>query len=76
MHLNKIYPMIKKNPDINGWGKVGSQRNKNNISKKAKKIVKKFEFIKYFECSAKTGENVDKIFEFLTRSIMKSEGYF
>ncbi|MBY9006513.1 MAG: hypothetical protein KGD63_07120 [Candidatus Lokiarchaeota archaeon] len=44
--------------------------------KKAKKIVKKFKFIKYFECSAKAGENVDKIFEFLTRAIMKSEGYF
>ena len=46
------------------------------LSKKGKKIVKKFKFIKYFECSAKTGENVDKIFEFLTKAKMKSEGYF
>ena len=76
MHLNKVYPMIKKNPDINDWRKVGSPRNKNNLSKKGKKNNKKFKFIKYFECSAKTGQNVDKIFEFLTRAIMKSEGYF
>ncbi len=57
-------------------GKLDLQEIRIISQKKAKKIVKKFKFIKYFECSAKTGENVDKIFEFLTRSIMKSEGYF
>ena len=57
-------------------GKLDLQEIRIISQKKAKKIVKKFKFIKYFECSAKTGENVDKIFEFLTRAIMKSEGYF
>ncbi len=56
-------------------GKLDLQEIRIISQKKAKKIVKKFKFIKYFECSAKTGENVDKIFEFLTRTIMKSEGY-
>ncbi len=57
-------------------GKLDLQEIRIISQKKAKKIVKKFKFIKYFECSAKTGENIDKIFEFLTRAIMKSEGYF
>ncbi|TET57081.1 MAG: hypothetical protein E3J52_10865 [Promethearchaeota archaeon] len=30
---------------------------------------------KYFECSSKTGENVEQFFEFLTRSILKVESY-
>ena len=46
------------------------------ISRKyAKKISKKYKIVKNFECSSKTGENVDKIFEFLTRSILKIESY-
>jgi len=66
----------KKIPILMVGGKLDLQEIRIISQKKAKKIVKKFKFIKYFECSAKTGENVDKIFEFLTRAIMKSEGYF
>jgi len=65
----------KKVPLLMVGGKLDLQEIKIIYQKKAKKIVKKFKFIKYFECSSKTGENVDKIFEFLTRSILKVESY-
>ena len=65
----------KKIPILMVGGKLDLQKITRISQKKGKKIAKKFKFIKYFECSAKTGENVDKIFTFLTRAIMKSEGY-
>ena len=49
---------------------------KRTISEKyAEKISQKYKFFKYFECSSKTGENIDMLFKFLTRSIMKFDGY-
>ncbi|MFX1312211.1 MAG: Rab family GTPase [Promethearchaeota archaeon] len=45
------------------------------ISKKeANKIVKSYKFSHFFECSAKTGENVETIFDTLVRTIMNKAG--
>jgi small GTP-binding protein len=44
------------------------------ISKRyAEKVARKNHFLKYFECSSQTGQNIDKVFEFLARSILKCE---
>jgi len=66
---------IKKIPILMVGGKLDLQEKREVSQKKAKGIAKKFKFIKYFECSSKTEENVDKIFEFLTSSILKVESY-
>lgn len=42
--------------------------------KEAKKIAKSYKISHSFECSAKTGENVQIIFDTLVRSIMKKAG--
>jgi len=42
---------------------------------KAKRIAQEHKLLKYYECSSKTDENIDKIFTFMTRAILKSEGY-
>jgi len=43
--------------------------------KEIKKITKSFKISHYFESSAKTGENIDTIFNTLTRTIMESAGH-
>ena len=43
--------------------------------KYAEKISKKYKFSKYLECSSKTGENVDNVFKFLARTMLKFNGY-
>ena len=66
---------VKKIPILMVGGKLDLQEKREVSQKKIKKVVRKYKFTKYFECSSKTGENVDKIFEFLTRSILKIESY-
>ena len=56
-------------------GKLDLYKERMISRKSAKKISKKYKFFKYFECSSKIEGNVDKIFKFLTKSIMKFEGY-
>jgi small GTP-binding protein len=41
----------------------------------AKEVSQKYKFCKYFECSSKTGENVDKLFISLSKITMKHNGY-
>jgi len=65
----------KKIPLLMVGGKLDLHKERVISRKYAKKIAKKYKIVKYFECSSKTGENVDKIFEFLTRSILKVESY-
>ena len=42
--------------------------------KNAKNLTKSKKILEYFECSAKTGENVEKIFEKITRIVMQKSG--
>jgi len=65
----------KKIPLLMVGGKLDLHKERVISRKYAKKISNKYKIVKYFECSSKTGENVDKIFEFLTRSILKVESY-
>ncbi len=41
----------------------------------AQEISQKYKFCKYFECSSKTGENVDTLFIYLSKIIMTHFGY-
>ena len=65
----------KKVPLVMVGGKLDLHKERVISRKYAEKISKKYKIVKYFECSSKTGESVDKIFEFLTRSILKVESY-
>ena len=65
----------KKVPLLMVGGKLDLHKERVISTKYAEKISKKYKIVKNFECSSKTGENVDKIFDFLTRSIMKVESY-
>ncbi|MHA2132032.1 MAG: Rab family GTPase [Promethearchaeota archaeon] len=63
----------KKIPLLMVGGKLDLHKERVISRKYVKKISKKYKIVKNFECSSKTGENVDKIFEFLTRAILKIE---
>ncbi len=66
----------KKIPLLLVGGKLDLYEDRTLSRKDAKRISKKYNFLKYFECSSKAGQNVEKIFEFLARSIQKHEDYF
>jgi len=65
----------KRIPLLMVGGKLDLHKERMISRRSAKKISKKYKIVKNFECSSKTGENVEKIFKFLTRSIIKFEGY-
>ncbi len=65
----------KEIPILMVGGKLDLSKERMISRRSAKKVSKKYKIVKNFECSSKTGENVDKIFEFLTGSIIKFEGY-
>jgi GTPase SAR1 family protein len=65
----------KRIPQLMVGGKLDLHKERAISRKYAKKISKKYKIVKYFECSSKTGENMEKIFKFLTRSILKVESY-
>ena len=66
----------KKIPLLLVGGKLDLHKNRVISKRKAKKIANKYDFLKYFECSSKTGQNIEKIFEFLTKSMQKYEFNF
>ncbi|MHA2131602.1 MAG: Rab family GTPase, partial [Promethearchaeota archaeon] len=41
----------------------------------ARELAKDYKFSNYFECSAKTGNNVDRVFDALAREIMVNRGF-
>jgi len=65
----------KKIPLVMVGGKCDLYFKRTIPEKYAEKISQKYEFFRYFECSSKTGENLGKVFKFLTRTIMKFNGY-
>jgi len=65
----------KELPILMVGGKLDLSNERMISQRSAKNISQKYKFLKYFECSSKTGENVEKIFKFLTRSIMNFEGH-
>jgi len=66
----------KKIPLLMVGGKLDLNKKRVLSRKYAKKILRKYNFLKYFECSSKTGQNIEKIFKFLTRSMLKHESLF
>ncbi len=49
-------------------------KDKNSVTKgEAQSLVKKYRFLDYFECSSKTGQNIDILFETLVKEILKRQ---
>jgi len=65
----------KEIPILMVGGKLDLSKERMISRRSAKKVSKKYKIFKNFECSSKTGENIDKIFEFLTSSILKIASY-
>jgi small GTP-binding protein len=64
----------KKNiPLLMVGGKLDCHKERVISRKYAEKLSKKYKIAEYFECSSKTGENIDKIFDYLTSLILKVE---
>jgi GTPase SAR1 family protein len=55
-------------------GKMDLIEQKSVSIKDAKKLKKSYEILDYFECSAKTGENVEEIFKKITQIVMQKSG--
>ncbi len=61
-------------PIIMGGGKLDLQEMRTVSIKKANSISKSHDFYDYIECSSKTGENVEFLFNTLIRLILKKIG--
>ena len=55
-------------------GKIDLEEKRSVPKEDAKRLMQRNELAGYFECSSKTGENVELIFETITRMMMKNDG--
>ena len=60
-------------PLIMVGGKLDLEDSRVITTDQAKKIAERFKFKGYFECSSKTGQNINTIFEELTKIILKKQ---
>lgn len=63
---------IDKVPIIMVGGKLDLQEKRSVPVDEAFKLSKKFNFFEYIECSSKTGRNVEKVFDLMTRAMIKN----
>jgi Ras-related protein Rab-18 len=61
-------------PIIIVGGKKDLENKRSVENEDASKLVEKHDLKGYFECSSKTGENVERIFEEITRKMMENAG--
>ena len=73
-----IFKANNENPDeipiLLIGGKQDLKANRMVTNKDAVKLFKQHKFTDYFECSSKTGENVNKIFVTLAYKLLVKEG--
>lgn len=55
-------------------GKIDLQENRSVSPEDAEKLKERYNLAGYYECSSKTGENVELIFETITRLMMENAG--
>ena len=68
----RLAPNEKDVPILLVGGKLDLQEQIAISKNEAEKIVKQYNLFKYIECSSKTGENVEIVFETLVRKILKN----
>ena len=61
-----------KIPIIMVGGKIDLEDKRSVTSEEALKISSTYELIDHFECSSKTGDNVEQIFEFIAKKMIES----
>jgi small GTP-binding protein len=61
-------------PIIMVGGKKDLEEKRSLESEDVIKLSQKYDLKGYFECSSKTGENVEEIFDFITRKMMENVG--
>ena len=59
-------------PIIMVGGKIDLENKRSVDSEEAQDLADKYSLQGYFECSSKTGENVEQIFEFITRIMIEN----
>ena len=63
-----------KIPIIMVGGKLDLEEKRSIEKEDVVNFLEKHNLREYFECSSKTGENVEEIFDFITRKMMEAEG--
>ena len=56
-------------------GKLDLDKERKVLNNEAKKMLSIYNFYDIIECSALTGQNVEKVFDMITKAIMKNAGF-
>jgi small GTP-binding protein len=79
-NMKEWISLIRKNlrviPLIMIGGKSDLHEERSVESEFAKELAEEFDFEGYGECSSKTGENIEEMFELLTRIIIEKHDFF